>query len=164
MIPLYWFHPSKMFPTFVGAIMFFLTSFCGLVIYDTVFFPVENTITMGPVKSITAWNGSHGLVVEYARGFTTHLSRDGDVQRIVRCPPDEADNQVVLEGDTERRTFEARTYPAFKRVVSFDRMVPVHSRCVLETWAVWRPSFAINGRRWMLDSIPFEVSDHAPAP
>jgi len=136
-----------------GFAAFFIAFFCAMVIYDTLHH--EDNITMED-GTARGWNNGIGLVVEYRRAFTVHKEADGEVQRIIRCPPDGTD-QFYFEGEVVRRTFPAGRYPPLIRPMQFPRAVPVGTKCELEVWASWRPRFAISSKRWLLDKMPFTV-------
>lgn len=158
MIPLYWFKPSKWLPNAIAAMVALLVLFVGLIAYDTL---VDRTNITMDVGTARGWNNNLGLVVEYERAFTVHSTADGEVQRIIRCPPDGTD-AIYFDGPIIKRTFQAGRYPAMKRPMQFPTQVPSGTRCVLEVWGTWRPRFAISSKRWLLDSMEFIVEERVP--
>ncbi len=158
MIPLYWFKPAAWVPNFIAATVALLALFVGLIAYDTVF--DRTNIEMHP-GTARGWNNNLGLVVEYERAFTVQSTADGEVQRIVRCPPDGTD-AYYLDGPIIKRTFEAGYYPPMRRPMQFPTQIPAGTRCVLEVWGTWRPRFAISSKRWLLDKMEFTVDERQP--
>jgi len=150
--------PAKWLPNVAGALSFFLTLFCGLVIYDTL--KMDTNITMEQFNYARGWNNSTGLVVEYSRGFTIHNDADGEVQRVIRCPPNgDTQDAYFIEGPSTRRTFTKGYYAPVKRPMQFPITVPAGTLCRLEVWGVWRPRFAISSKRFMLDSHDFVIQE-----
>ena len=140
-------------PAAAGVASFFITVFIGLVIYDTIWHPAGIKMDVGVARG---WNNEIGLVVEYERAFTVTHTADGEVQRIVRCPPDGTD-QWYFDGPVIKRTFEQGYYPPVRRPMQFPQFVPVGTKCKLEVWGAWRNRFAVTSQRWKLDEMEFVV-------
>lgn len=139
----------------IALMVSLLVFFVGLIIYDTM--KDAKNIEAEP-GTIEAWNNEIGLVIVYQRGFTIHETADGEVQRIVRCPPDGSD-QYFFDGPPIRRTFQAGYYPPVKRPMQFPAPVPVGTQCVLEVWGTWKPTFSISTKRFLIDQFPFVVGE-----
>ncbi len=147
-------------PHFAGVTAFVTIIFIALVVHDTMFVNGEDYIRIEEGGAV-GWNTDSGLLVLYERAFTVSEAADGldgEIQRVVRCPPDGTD-QYLFDGPVTRRNFKAGYYPAVKRPVVFGVKVPVGTKCSLEIWASWRPRFAISSTRWMLDSREFIVQE-----
>lgn len=154
-------HTKNMFwmPHLAGVCAFILVVFVGLVVYNTVFFDGRHYVIPDTEKSAVAWNGEHGLVVMYRRGFTITDAgggMEGELQRVVRCPPDSGE-QFFLDGDVVKRSFKAGYYPPAIRPVQFPAKLPIGTKCTMEVWTSWRPDFTWGYQRWMMDSIDFTV-------
>jgi len=148
--------PARWIPHVAGVLTFALTLFAGMVIYDTMH--EETNIVMDKFNYARGWNNEQGLVVEYSRGFTVLEDADGEVQRIVRCPPDgETQDSYFLDGAMTKRTFKAGYYAPVRRPMQFPVVVPDGTPCRLEVWGMWRPRFAVTSKRFMLDSMDFVV-------
>ena len=158
MIPLYWFRPSAWLPNLIAGMVGILVLFVGTVAYDTL---VDNTNITMEVGVARGWNNNIGLVVEYERAFTVHSTADGEVQRIIRCPPDGTE-QWYFDGDIIKRTFQEGYYPPIKRPMQFPAQVPAGTKCDLEVWGSWRPRFAISSKRFLLDKMEFIVEETRP--
>lgn len=158
MIPLYWFRPSMWVSNAIAAMVGLLVLFVGMIAYDTLVDTTNITMETGTARG---WNNNIGLVVEYERAFTVHSTADGEVQRIIRCPPDDSD-AIYFDGPIIKRHFEAGYYPPMRRPMQFPSQVKAGTRCVLEVWGSWRPRFAISSKRWLLDTMEFVVEERMP--
>lgn len=153
--------PKRWWSNAAGVMSFMITGFCLLVIYDTMFSYPGGNVTVEPVVAIHGWNNQIGLAVQYERAFTIHETDDGEVQRIIKCPP-VGEESYFLETEPQRRTFTAGRYPPSKRPLQFASPVPVGTECVLEVWGVWCKRFAISSTRFKIDEMIFTVQAHAP--